>query len=489
MLESILIVVLVAVLFLLAFVLVRTILFGHAPAIVEAVELEPVDGSVVAEHLAAAIRYRTISDGNREKIDNQPFLELRKELERMYPRVHSTLHLDTVNRYSLFYTWKGKNEALEPILLAGHMDVVPIDPATRDEWKYEPFGGQIAEGHVWGRGALDTKCTVITMFEAVEALIKSGYQPERTVLLAIGHDEEISGLQGASQMAGRIQAYNSRLAAVIDEGSFIFKPGVIPGVSLPVALVGVSEKGHLTLRMQVEGSGGHAAFPPQHSAIGVLAQAITKLENAPMKARDAMARQMFGELGPYLPFGLRAAFANMWLLGPIVRKQFENNGRTNAFIHTTTAVTLVNGGVKDNVLPSRAEAAVNFRLMPGDRIADVVAHARKVINNEAVQFNIPEGHCWEASPVSPTDSPAYMGLTQAIGQVFPEAITAPYLVLAATDSRYYTSVCDQVYRFGPVIAGDEEISTVHGVNERIPVEGLGRMVQFYAQLIKTWGKD
>jgi carboxypeptidase PM20D1 len=202
-----------------------------------------------------------------------------------------------------------------------------------------------------------------------------------------------------------------------------------------------------------------------------------------------MVKLTYDQLAGYLSFWTRAQFANLWLFGAMVRNRIESSARTRAMIHTTTAVTMINGGLKDNILPSKAAAVVNFRLMPGERIADVITHARKMVGDDAVQFNIPEGVCWEAPPISPVDSNAYRGLVQAIGQVFPEVATAPYLVLGATDARYYTAVCDQVYRFSPCIMDAEEMKSVHGVNERIAIDNLARMVQFYIQMIKIWGVE
>ncbi len=487
MLTNLLIVLLVLFLFFAAFILIRTILYGRAPAPVEPAALAEISGEVVAEHLAVAIRHPTVSDLDQDKVNFQPFIDLRKSLEKLYPRVHATLRLDVVNRYSLLYTWKGKDESLAPILLASHMDVVPVDPSSRDEWKYPPFEGRVAEGYLWGRGTLDNKNTMVAMLEAVETLIKGGYQPERTVLLAIGHDEEVSGRQGAAQIAGRIQAYNARLAAVLDEGGAVFTSEFVPGLKLPLALVGMAEKGYLTLHIEAQGAGGHAAFPPKHTAIGVLSKAIARLEESPMKPRTAMAEMMFHYLGAFLPFGLRLVFANLWLFRPLVRRMMLRQPKTSAMIRTTNAATLISGGIKDNVLPALASTAINFRLLPGDRIADVVQHVRKVVGEDSLQLHIPEGTAWEAPPVSPVDSPAFTGLSQALQQVFPEALVAPYLVMGATDARYYSSVCDSVYRFSPMLLNDEELASVHNKNERISIDLLARMVQFYIQLIKIWG--
>lgn len=485
MLANVLVVVLVVVLFIVAFVLVRTITFGKAFEPTDPVELPEVDGAVVAEHLAAAVRHATISEQDSGRIDYQPFLNLRRELERMYPRVHAAMRLEIVNRHSLLYTWSGRDPSLAPVLLASHQDVVPVDLAARDEWKYPPFEGRVADGFVWGRGCLDNKNTLIASLEAVEFLLKTGYQPERTLLLAYGHDEEVGGLQGASQIAGRLQASGIQLEALLDEGGAIL-PGAVPGISTPTAMVGVTEKGYLTLELLVEGRGGHSSMPPPHTAIGVLSRALTRLEANPLPIRMGMVMHMFRSLAPYLPLGMRAAFANQWLFGSALRKRLASSSRINAIIRTTTAITMIQGGIKDNLLPAQARAMVNFRLLPGDRVADVEQFARKVIADDAVQFNIPAGASWEASPVSPIDSPAAQILLRTIGQVYPEAVMAPYLVTGATDSRYYTNLCPNVYRFSPTLVSSDDLSSIHANNERIAISSLERMVQFYILLAKAW---
>jgi carboxypeptidase PM20D1 len=485
MLANYVVILLVIFLFLVAYILVRTILYGQTIEAVEPTELAQVDGDVVAGHLAAALRHQTVSQEDRSRIDYTPFLELRRELERLYPRTHAALKVETVNRHSLLYTWVGRDPTLPAVLLAGHLDVVPVDPASRDQWKYPPFEGRIADGCVWGRGALDTKNTVISAFEAVETLLKADYQPERTLLLGFGHDEEIGGLQGAAQIAGRLLASGTRLEALLDEGGAILSEG-IPGLRLPVGLIGVAEKGYLTLDLTVEGRGGHSSMPPQHTSIGVLARALNRLEANPLPAHLDMAAGMFRRLGAYLPFGQRAVFANLWLFQGALKKRLAADARTNALLRTTTAVTMMHGGVKDNLLPARAQALVNFRLMPGDRTADVELYVRKIIHDEAVQIHIPEGAAWEASPVSPFESPAAAKLLRVLGQVYPEAVAAPYLVAGATDSRHYSQVCDNIFRFGPYLMTAEELHTVHSSNERISISGLARMVQFYIQLVKVW---
>lgn len=480
-----LIIVLVVLLFLVALVIFRGMMYGRIPDPVTPVDPVEVEGSVVAEHLAEVIQFPTVSHQDRSKVPVEAFESLHRALERMYPRAHTTLKCEKVNNYSLLYTWLGHNLELDPVLLMGHLDVVPAEVTNEGEWKHPPFSGEINDGFVWGRGALDMKGVVVGIFEAVEMLLKQDYKPERTLYLALGHDEEIGGQAGAMAIASLLESRGVRLMAVLDEGGSIMQ-GLVPGVEVPVALIGVAEKGHATLELKVEGRPGHSSAPPKHTGIGVLARAITRLENHPMPARLSMAKLMFDELGAFLPTMLRMALANGWLFDGLIRKRLSRSPMSDALIRTTTAVTVVHGGVKDNILPAMVEARVNFRILPGDRVADVMAHARKVINDDAVQINLPDFVSWEPSPISPIDSPVYKDLAETIREVYPESIVAPFLVIGATDSRHYGRISDCIYRFSPYLLDSIMVQTVHGYNERISIDALPRMVQFYSRLIDEW---
>jgi carboxypeptidase PM20D1 len=482
---SILIVLFVLILFAAALLIFRAMMYGRVPESVEPVEVMPVEGALVAEHLAAAVSLATVSSIDSSKVDWAAFDALHTALERMYPRVHASLALEKVNEYSLMFTWQGRAPELEPVLLCGHLDVVPADPATRDAWTYAPFSGEIADGQVWGRGTLDMKGTVITILEAVEGLLKIGYQPERTLILGFGHDEEIGGMNGARCLSELLGERGVRLAAVFDEGGAIME-GMVPGVDLPVALVAVAEKGFASLELKVQGRPGHSAMPPRHTAIGVLARAIARIENKPMPPNLRMVQMMFDSLGIFLPFMLRLAFANSGLLRGTITKRLAAEPTTNSMIRTSSAVTIIEGGVKDNVLPAQARAVVNCRILPGDTREKLVTHMRSVIDDEDVQIFLPAEKSWEPSVISSTDSPVFTNLVRTIRQVYPEVVVAPFLVSGATDSRHYLPLTENVYRFSPYFLNSTLLKTIHGIDERVPLDTLERMVQFYGQLIKSW---
>ncbi|MRR30195.1 M20/M25/M40 family metallo-hydrolase [bacterium] len=325
------------------------------------------------------------------------------------------------------------------------------------------------------------------MFESAEKLIANGYKPERTVILAFGHDEEVLGL-GAEAIVANLQDKGLHLAAVIDEGGSIYN-GTIPGISGLTATIGIAEKGFLSLKLTVESEGGHSSTPPPESAIGILSRAITRLESNPFPADISSARMMFQGLAPASSFWMQVGFANLWLFKGLMLKHLSRNTETNAMIRTTTAPTIFHSGVKDNVLPGKAEAVVNFRLLGNTTIADACTRVRKVINDPRVTFEPVPGHAKEPSAISPHESLAFQHISAAITRFFPGTVVAPYIVMGGTDARNFYAICEQVYRFTPIVTLPEDLNRVHGINERISIEALRAMVSFFYELITRWSAE
>ena len=480
-------VLLFAIVVLLVIALVRAFTFARPAVSASAQDYIQIDTNQSAEHLSRVIQVETVSHG----VDRPPAPEtlqtLHKVLEELYPLAHKNLKLEKINEFSLLYTWQGTQSELPGVLFMAHQDVVPVDPATLDAWTHPPFSGAIADGYVWGRGTLDIKSQITCTLDAVEELLRAGYQPERTIYLGYGHDEEIGGLHGARFVAKHMEENGIRLAGVIDEGGMVAE-SMLPGVDVPIALIGTAEKGYLTIELSVESEPGHASTPPKNTAIGILAKAITRLEDNPLPARMETLVNIFRAAGKHVPFHFRLVFANLWLTKGIVDKMVSGKGETNAIIRTTTAVTVISGGIKDNILPREAKAMVNFRLISGETSDGTVAAARRIINDDRVLVKAVENNGWDPSPVSTVDSPAYAALEKTIHQFFDEAAIAPYLMLGASDARHYYNVCDSVYRFMPIQLGASALKLIHGIDEHISVEGLEKMAQFYASLMQGWGK-
>src|SRR5262245_17919596 len=254
----------------------RTLLFTSRQITVAPVAARPIDPGP-PERLAQAFRFRTVSYQNPKRFDRDQFTGLHRYLAETYPGVHRTCARELVEQYSLLFTWRGSEADLAPLLLLSHQDVVPVEPGTEDDWTYPPFAGRIAEGFVWGRGSMDDKAGVLGLLEAVEDLVRTGFRPRRTIYLAFGHDEEVGGRRGAVQIAKLLASRGVRPALVLDEGLPI-AVDLVPDVQNPVAMVGTAEKGYLSVELVVRGEGGHSSTPPPHTTIGILADAISRLE-------------------------------------------------------------------------------------------------------------------------------------------------------------------------------------------------------------------
>lgn len=437
-----------------------------------------------AESLSMAVQYQTISFQEPAEVDRSVFLAFHDFLARRYPLVHQRLKKETVNGLGLLYTWEGREAQSRPVLLCAHMDVVPIAPGTMENWTYPPFSGQVADGFVWGRGTMDDKGSLIAILEAVESLLAEGYQPARTIYLAFGQDEEVGGEQGAVRIAELLAGRGVKAEYVLDEGGVILD-GKALGITKPLAAVGIAEKGYLSLELKVKTAGGHSSMPPPQTAIGILSAAIVRLENHPFPARlEGVSEKTFVALKPELPGVLRFAITNRWLLGGVIKKKLSQMEATNAMIRTTTAATIFNAGTKENVLPQEARAVVNFRLLPGDSVAEVKERVVKVIADPRISVEA-LGTPREASTISEVNSPGYQIVKRTIHELDPQAVVTPFLVLGGTDSRFYSEVSDCILRFMPMRVNEEDQKRAHGTDERLSVDNLAELVRFYRQLLRN----
>ena len=465
-------------------VVINTWRSGSQQIEVAPVRLVTVDSGAAAQRLSAAIGFRTISSHDDAALNAGEFAKLHALLEKGFPRVHATLRREVIGGASLLFTWPGSDPSASPIALMAHQDVVPIASGTEKAWDVEPFSGQLKDGFVWGRGAWDDKSNLMSQMEAVELLLASGFRPRQTIYLVMGHDEEVEGQRGSKAVAQLLKSRGVRLDFVIDEGPLVSE-GIVAGVDKPVAVVGLAEKGFGTFHLSLDVAPGHSSMPPASTAIGMMGTALSRLEQQQLPgALAGVAASMFEMLAPEMPVLNRVLLSNLWLFRPLVKSQLEKVPSINAMLRTTTALTIFDSGNKDNVLPGHAEATVNFRLIPGDSLAAVEAHVRQVIANDAIKVRQQDGNS-EPSGVSPTQGPGYLAIHRSVREVFSQAVVVPGLMSAATDSRHFSIICDNIYRFSPVRARAEDLSRFHGTNERISVANYTEMIQFYHQLMRN----
>lgn len=477
-------VLLFACIIILGFVIINTLGYSSKQIKVDTINKTDIDDKV-AERLGGAIQIPSVS--TEIGIDSAAFGQLLSYIDSQFVLVDSLLDKQTINEFSRIYKWTGRKPNLKPILLLAHLDVVPVDKATEGKWEQDPFSGAIKDGYVWGRGTLDDKVSVLSILESIESLLQQNYFPERTLYLAFGHDEEIGGKAGAKSISRLFQQQGISFEYILDEGSLLIKQA-LPSIKKPIALIGIAEKGYVTLNIAVRlENGGHSSIPPtEGTAIGILSKAIATLEEEQFPAQLAGAsKKMFEYTGPEMTLPSKAIFANIWLFEGMLLRQLEQNTTTNAMVRTTTAPTMIRGGIKENVLPSTVSGKINFRIAPGETPESVLDYVKQTINDDRVIVTINKETAMNPSKVSPTNAFGFEIIQKTAQELFPDIIVAPSLVVAATDCRHYGEVSDNIYRFMPLMLERSDLKRIHGINERVSVEGYKNMIRFYQQLIRN----
>lgn len=442
------------------------------------------------ERLAALVRIPTVSHRDPGLLDAAAFDRLLDTMREQWPLVHA-LDVTRVGSHGLLVRWAGRS-AERPVVLMAHLDVVPVVPA---DWSRDPFCGEVVDGEhgaeLWGRGTLDDKGCVAGICEAVESLLADGFVPAQDVWLSFGCDEEVSGT--AARAA--VDVLRERGVApwfVLDEGGAVAHEA-FPGVAAPVGVVGVTEKGITSVTLTVTGGGGHAATPVRNGPTVRLAQALTRLDAAAMTPRlTAPTIEMFRRLAPHASLALRPLLGTLsgrgQRLAPAVSRALTHAGpEPAAMVRTTFAITTLSGSPALNVIAATASAGVNIRVMVGDTVAGVLEHIRSTIHDDRIAIDVVEAN--EPSPISPYSSPegtdeAFDLIETTIAEVFPDAVPSPYVMMAATDSRFFTAICERVYRFAPFRMTRAQRPAIHGADERIGTEAYLDGVHWYRRLIE-----
>jgi carboxypeptidase PM20D1 len=439
--------------------------------------------TAAVERFRELLRIPTVSHTDPAASDAAPFARFRDTLRRLYPLLHAELEGELVGEHAMLYRWRG-HAPDAPLVLMAHYDVVPVVP---DEWTHPPFDavltGEGEEATIHARGAIDDKGSLVAILEAVEALVGEGWRPARDVYLAFGHDEEVAGL-GAPAIVDLLRERGVRPALVLDEGGAVVS-GAVPGVDSETAMIGVAERGVMTLGLTAREAGGHASTPPPLPATARLARAIDRLHRHPAPVRLVPpVRAMFRTLAPFAREPFRSVFLNLAVTGGLLARVLPRFGaETNALVRTTAVVTELSGADGENVLATTARAAVNIRLLTGDSVTEATERARRAIADPLIEIDVRHGS--DPSPVSPWRGEGWRRIATAVGSALgTDVVPTPYLQLGASDSRWFTAICENVYRFAPFRLTASEREALHAHDERIRVDVWLRGIGFYRDLLR-----
>nr|XP_023649262.1 N-fatty-acyl-amino acid synthase/hydrolase PM20D1 isoform X1 [Paramormyrops kingsleyae] len=453
--------------------------------------------AIIPEHISAAQREQLLSNLKEaiqiptvsfaeNDLNTTALQEFGRFLQRVFPAVFSSplVKHEVVSNYSHLFWMPGSDSSLQPYMLLAHIDVVPATES--DGWDAPPFSGEEIDGFIYGRGTIDDKNSVVGILQALEYLVERGYVPRRGFYVGLGHDEEVGGHNGAKSIVKLLESRGVSLAFVLDEGLALLD-GVISNLQGPVALIGVTEKGQATVKLSVTALPGHSSIPPRETSIGILAGAVTRLEKNPMPMLFGYGpeRSMFEHLAYKFTLPLKFIMSNLWLFSPLLGRIMERRPEMNAFVRTTTAVSVFHGGVKVNIIPPYAEAFVNFRIHPAQTLQEVLELINGMVDDERVNIELVDG--FDPLPVSSYDDESfgYQLIKKTVLDMFPHVTVAPGLCIGNTDSRHYTTLTKNVYRFAPVWFKPGDTKRFHGVNERIGIKNYEDSVFFYFKFIQN----
>lgn len=433
----------------------------------------------VVPKLQALVRIPTISYRDWGEVDTAAFDAFVAELAVQFPLLHERLELTRVDTHGLLFHWRGRSSE-RPVVLMAHLDVVPVDGDA--VWTHPPFGAEIHDGAVWGRGTLDDKGELVATCEAVETLLEQDFVPAQDVWLSFGCNEEVSGA-AAPLAVEELRRRGVEPWFVVDEGGAIASEA-FPGVAAPIGVVGVTEKGVTSIELRVDGRGGHASTPARNAPTVRLAKALARLDRHQMAASvPEPTLELFRRLAPHAGGALRPVLTNAARIRPVLTRALIAAGpETAATTRTTFAITTLSGSPALNVIASTAKAGVNIRIMVGDTVAGVLDHVRRTIGDDRVQVSVVEAN--EPSPVSPWEDEAFALIESTIAEVFPDAVPSPYVMMAATDSRFFTEICPRVYRFAPFRMTKAQRESIHSYDEHLGIDALVEGVQWYQRLIE-----
>ncbi len=464
---------------LVAIIIVHSILFNAKSVSVAAFKKDMSIDTTAVFHLQQAVHFQGVSYEDSVQAGLSAIDSFTTFLKNTYPDVFMELAHETIGAHSLLLHWKGSTTSA-PVLFYAHLDVVPVEGVN---WRFKPFQEEFQDDTIRGRGAIDDKAGVIGILEGIHHLLIKSFKPKRDVYIAFGHDEEIGGDQGAKIISDTLEQRGVQFDWILDEGGLVAE-NMVPFVREPVALVMTAEKGYMTVELRVTSNGGHSSFPPTETPTDILSSALVRLHQDPFERHVIPAVDRFMDAtGPQMGFPFQVLFANRWLFNPIILGEYEKIPEANAMIRTTSACTILKGGVKENVIPSLVTAVLNIRLLPGDSSQMILEQLRQKVNDPRIEIVV-KGIPMEASSNASITGDGFEKISKTIREVFPDAVVAPSLSIATTDSRHFTKIVKDTYRFLPVRMDRSILSGMHGTNERLSARSFSETILFYEKLLE-----
>lgn len=428
-----------------------------------------------AAELAELIRAETVSETGRK--NEAKFNAFHEKMFNMFPSLFASAETENFDG-SLLIRWRGKSDK-EPLLLMSHHDVVE----AQGEWTHPPFAGEIADGRLWGRGTVDTKCSLWAMLRAADELAAEGFVPERDVYFESACNEETDG-SGADAITKALSDRGIKFFMTLDEGGMMmYDP--IGGADGVFAMVGVGEKGCADLKFIARSDGGHASTPGKNTPLVRLGKFMAAAERSKIfdvKLPPVVA-EMLRRMAPYMKEPLRSVFKNADKLKPLLCKAMPLVSATaGAMLKTTLAFTMSGGSEGANVLPMEAYVVGNMRFSHHQGGRDSIEKITKLAKKFGVETQVLDAGF--ESPVSDYKSDAFKLVERAVAEVFPGAVPVPYIMTGASDSRYFSRVCDNCIRFAPFTIDEQQLDSIHAADENIGLDTLAPAVDFYKYIIK-----
>ncbi len=429
-------------------------------------------------NLSELLRIKTISHKDESLDDTKEFESFFVKVKQLYPVLFENCSPIRFTNKALLFKINGESSE-SPCVLMAHYDVVEVD---EEKWDNPPFCGDVINDELWGRGAIDTKITFLGIAEACELLVSQGFKPKNDIYLAFGGDEEIGG-HGATDIINYFKQKNIKPAFVIDEGGAVVE-NIVPGMKKPIAVIGIGEKGQMNATLSIKGDGGHASRPSTPSMLAKMCKAVIACEKKPFPGYvTPPVKGLFNSVAPHVGFAMRLIYGNMWFFGKVFCALGQTMGSEfNALFRTTLAFTTAKGSPQFNVMPTQVSVGVNIRSLNIDNVNSIKKRMEKIINNK--EIDIIFDMAYEAGPYASCENEYWQYIVNAIGTTWQSAVAAPYLMLAASDSRHYNGFCDNVYKFSAFALTSEQRKLIHGNNERIPVKDIKNAVVFYTALVK-----